>query len=179
VRARAPALTRWASLGLLLAAGGLLAYALGSALAYTATHSGPPCSNPPALAADPPQLVVVLFCVVAFAAGHLTARWQHVDPRHLAPTPADDKEEDEAEQRRRVRQMLLIQALLLVFLLEILALLVFEVVTLSSNQWPITFYVRCAYNAAGWPTTLAAASITFLLGRWLWLPRRWIAHPGA
>ncbi len=172
---RAPELTRWASLGLLLVAGGLLAYALGSAFAYTATHPGPPCSNPPALAADPPQLVVVLFCLAGFAAGHLTARWQHVDPRHLPAAAA----EDEAEQRRRVRQVLLIQTLLLVFLLEILALLVFEVVALSSNRWPITFYVRCAYNAAGWPTTLAAASITSLLGRWLWLPRRWIAYPGA
>jgi hypothetical protein len=174
-----PAVARWASLGLLVVAGGVLVYALLSAAAYTATHPGPPCSNPPALSANPPQLVVVLICVVAFAAGHLAARWQHVDPRHLAAAAPPAGAESEAEQRRRVRQLLVIQALLLFFLLEILSLLVFEVVTLSSNHWPITFYIRCAYNAAGWPTTLAAAAITFLLGRWLWLPRRWSADAGA
>lgn len=160
----------------LLAAAGLILYGLGSAFLYTATHAGPPCSNPPALNASPPQLVVIGICVVAFVLGHLAARLQPVDPQHLAAPAAAASE---PEQRRRAGQALLIQALVLLFLLEVVALLLFEVVALSSGRWPITYYVRCAYNAAGWPTTLAAAAITFLFGRWLWLPRRSLADPGA
>jgi len=177
VSPKGPEIARWASLGFLLAAGGVLVYALGSAFTYTATHPGPACSNPPALAADPPQWIVVLCCLAAFAAGHLSGRWQQVDPQHLpAAMPAAVTE---TEQRQRGRQVLVIEGLLLVFLIEILALLVFEVVALSSGRWPITLYVRCAYNAAGWPTTLGAASVTFLLGRWLWLPRRSSAETGS
>jgi hypothetical protein len=173
--------TRWTSLGLLLLAAGLLTYGLGGAIIYTATHAGPPCANPPSVQASPPQLVVVAFCVAGFVLGHLTARWQHVEPRHLVPPalPAAVGPGFQALLRRRGRQLLLVQALLLVFLLEVAGLLLYELVALSSNRWPVTFYVWCAYDAAGWPTTLAASSICFLLGRWLWPPRYRRAHAGA
>ena len=68
--------------------------------------------------------------------------------------------------------------LLLVFLIEVAGLLVIEMVTLSRGVWPITYYIRCAYNAAGVETALGAAAISFLVGRWFWLPRRKHARTG-
>ncbi len=74
--------------------------------------------------------------------------------------------------------MLIVQALLLVFLIEVAGLLLVEIVTLSRGVWPITYYIRCAYNASGWQTTLGAAAIAFLVGRWFWLPGRRHARTG-
>ena len=168
-----PGVTRWVALLLLFAAGVVLVWTLGSAFTYTLGHPGPPCSNPPQRQADPPQVVVVLFCLVGFVVGHLSSRWQVVEGKHPRGVPAGARE----TESREIRQLLIVQALLLVFLLEVAALLVIEALTLSRGVWPITFYIRCAYNAAGWPTTAAATAITFLVGRWFWLPVRARAHP--
>lgn len=189
------------SLFLLAAAFCILAYALWVAVAYTLANPSPPCSNPPSRTGTPPQWQVVGLCLLAFVVGHVTARWQLVAsrtsssestvptlsrlegraavmpplststssvPAHYSPSNTVDPSPDDDPRKR---EMLIVQALLLVFLVEVLGLLVIEMVTLSRGVWPITYYVRCAYDAAGWPTTLAAASVLFLVGRWFWLPR--------
>jgi hypothetical protein len=168
-----PGLTRWVALLLLLAAGVVLVWTLGSAFTYTLNHPGPPCSNPPQRQADPAQGVVVLLCLAGFVVGHLTSRWQVVDEKHQRALGTVARH----THSHHARQLLIVQAILLLFLLEVAALLVIEAVTLSRGVWPITFYIRCAYNAAGWPTTAAATSITFLVGRWFWLPARSHARP--
>ena len=175
---RREGVARWVSIGLLSATGLILVWAMISAVSYTVAHTSPPCSNPPRLDSDPPQLAVVSLGLMAFALGHLTARWQAVDPKHVRRRTRASSIPPENDRRRR--DALVIQALLLAFLLEMLGLLIIEIVTLSRGVWPITFYVRCAYDAAGWQSTLAAAAVLFLVGRWFWLPRRrWHARTGS
>jgi hypothetical protein len=159
----------WASLLFLTLAGLVLIWSLGSAFLYTMTHTGPPCSNPPARQAFPPQWVVVLLCLMAFVLGHFTSRWQFFDPRHTERHRTPSKRPYEEPRRR---EMLIVQSLLLVFLIEVAGLLIVEMVTLSRGVWPITYYIRCAYNASGPQTTLGAMAIAFLVGRWFWLPER-------
>ena len=163
------------SLVLLAAAIGVLVWGLYSALTYTLTNPGPPCSNPPQRSSTPPQWTVVLVCLGAYVVGHLTARLQFVDPstttRHPVGAGTSTRKFGAGEYARR-NEALFIQLLLLIFLLEVGALLIIEAVTLSNNVWPITYYVRCAYDAAGTQSMWAAAAILFLVGRWFWLPAR-------
>jgi hypothetical protein len=160
---------RWISLIILAAAAVVLVSGLWLAGSYMVMHSSPPCSNPPRLNPSPPQLVVVGLCLLAFVIGHATARWQAIDRRHLRRHRAENRPAPERDTRKK--DALIVQGLLLVFLVEILGLLVIEMSTLSRGVWPITYYVRCAYDAAGWPTTYTAMAILFLVGRWFWLPR--------
>ena len=159
------------SLVLLVLAFLVLAWGMWSAVSYTLTNTGPPCTNPPQRVSNPPQLVVVGVCLLFFVLGHLTARWQSIDPKH-ARHHQSLREADHPERDPRKRDALIIQTLLLVFLVEVIGLLTIEAVTLSQNVWPITYYVRCAYDAAGMQSMAAAASILFLVGRWFWLPDR-------
>jgi TRAP-type C4-dicarboxylate transport system permease small subunit len=168
---RARGVVTWISIVLLLVAFALLVWGMVSAVSYTLTHTGPPCTNPPQREAYPPQLVVVGVCLLFFVLGHLTARWQYVDPKH-AQHHQNLREAEHPETDPRKRDGLIIQTLLLVFLIEVIGLLIIEAVTLSQNVWPITYYVRCAYDAAGVQSMAAAASILFLVGRWFWLPDR-------
>jgi len=168
---RARGVVTWISVIFLLVAFGLLLWGMASAISYTLMHTGSPCTDPPQREANPPQLVVVGVCLLAFVLGHLTARWQSIDPKH-AQRHQSLREADHPEADPRKREALIIQTLLLVFLIEVIGLLTIEAVTLSHNVWPITYYVRCAYDAAGVQSTAAAASILFLIGRWFWLPNR-------
>lgn len=161
----------WISVVLLLVAFALLVWGMVSAVSYIVTNASPPCTNPPQREANPPQLVVVGVCLLAFLLGHLSARWQSVDPKH-AQRHQSLRQADDPESDPRKREALIIQSLLLVFLIEVIGLLIIEAVTLSQNVWPITYYVRCAYDAAGVQSMAAAASILFLVGRWFWLPDR-------
>lgn len=147
----------------LIAAIGVLVWGLYGALSYTLTHTGLPCTDPPQRVSSPSQITVVLVCLAAYVVGHLTARWQFIDPAKTHATIGEDS---------RRRQALLIQALLLIFLLEVGGLLIIEATTLSKGVWPITYYVRCAYDAAGTQSMWAASAILFLVGRWFWLPAR-------
>ena len=161
-------LARWASLIVLAIAAVILAYGLVLAVGYMVMHSSPPCTNPPQRSSNPPQLVAVGLCLLLFVVGHVTARWQEINRVHLGRHRAPDAP---PERDPRKKEGLIIQGLLLVFLVEVLGLLVIEISTLSRSVWPITYYVRCSYDAAGWPATLTAAAILFLIGRWFWLPR--------
>jgi hypothetical protein len=160
----------WVSVGLLTVAFAIVVWDMVSAVYYIVSNPAPPCSNPPSRQSYPPQLVVVGVCIVTFLLGHLTARLQFIDAKHLARHQLKEVEHPETDSRRR--DALIVQALLLVFLLEMIGLLIVEALTLSHNVWPITYYVRCAYNAAGVQSMWAAASILFLVGRWFWLPAR-------
>jgi uncharacterized membrane protein len=189
--------TRYLSMVLLLVAIGILVWGLVSALIFTSSHSGIPCTDPPQRVSTPAQLVVVFLCVIAFVLGHLTARLQPVDPKMLyvpegrgpakakqlptdsgtedaatAAVSAKDPVKEKKDLAHRGNEALIIQGLLLLFLLEVGALLTIEAVTLQTGVWPITYYVRCAYDAAGYQSMLAAAAILFLVGRWFWLPAR-------
>ena len=157
-------LARWVSLIVLVAAALVLLYGLWLATSYMVTHSSPPCSNPPQRNSNPPQLVAVGLCLVFFVIGHMTARWQEIDRQHIRRHRQPASPAPERDPRKR-------EGLIMVFLVEVLGLLVIEMSTLSRGVWPITYYVRCAYDAAGWPATLTAAAILFLIGRWFWLPR--------
>jgi hypothetical protein len=155
---------------LLAVATGILIWSIWSAVTYSLSHPGPPCSNPPQREAFPPQWVVVGSCLLAFVLGHFTARSQLISQDHGWRHNVKDAEHPENDPRKR--DALIIQALLLVFLLEVVGLLIIEAVTLARGVWPITYYVRCAYDAAGLQSMAAAASILFLVGRWFWLPAR-------
>jgi hypothetical protein len=162
-------LARGVSLVVLGAAAVVLVIGLGLSVTYLVTHSSPPCSNPPQRNSNPPQLAVVGLCLLAFVIGHATARWQAIDPSHLHRHRSENRPAPERDTRKKTA--LIVQGLLLLFLVEIFGLLVIEMSTLSRGVWPITYYVRCAYDAAGWPATYTAMAILFLVGRWFWLPR--------
>lgn len=160
---------RIAAIVLLLGAAGVLVWAAWMAATYAANHGGAPCPNPPNRNSTPAQLVVVGIGLASFLVGHATARWQKVDEVAVRLTIQNSGKPAHDARKRRA---LIVQALLGAFLIEIAGLLVIETVTLSRGVWPITYYVRCAYDAAGWPSTAVAATILFLVGRWFWLPGR-------
>jgi hypothetical protein len=67
-----------------------------------------------------------------------------------------------------------VQAGLVVFLLLGAVLLGYETIALgdTSDHAPITYYVRCSFAVAKPATYLAAIVLSFILGHWLWSPRR-------
>jgi hypothetical protein len=42
----------------------------------------------------------------------------------------------------------------------------------TSEHAPITFYIRCSYAVEKPTTFIGALVVTFILGHWLWSPRR-------
>jgi len=66
-----------------------------------------------------------------------------------------------------------VQAGLVIFLLLGAVLLGYETVALGGGgHAPITYYIRCSY-AVEKPATIAAVlAVSFILGHWLWSPRR-------
>jgi hypothetical protein len=76
---------------------------------------------------------------------------------------------------RRLRHPAIwVQAGLVIFLLLGAVLLGYETMALgdTSGHAPITFYIRCSY-AVEKPATIAAVlAVSFILGHWLWSPRR-------
>jgi hypothetical protein len=67
-----------------------------------------------------------------------------------------------------------VQAGLVIFLLLGAMLLGYETMALgdTSAHAPITFYIRCSY-AVEKPATIAGVlAVSFILGHWLWSPRR-------
>src|SRR5581483_6806464 len=81
---RSPQPMQWLTVLLLLATAAIIVWGLGNAWLYTVSHAGvPPCPNPPSRNGSPPQLAVVGICLVAFAAGHFSARFQKFDVDRL------------------------------------------------------------------------------------------------
>ena len=67
-----------------------------------------------------------------------------------------------------------VQAGLVLFLLLGAVLLGYETIALmdTSKHAPITYYIRCSYAVERPATFIAAWVIGFILGHWLWSPRR-------
>jgi hypothetical protein len=129
------------------------------------------CSNAPARVTSIPQLTEVVICVAGFVLGRLTARPKIRRRRELMdstvereglPLPRADV--------KRARAGVWAQASLTAALLLITFLLAFETLTLALSVWPITYYTRCANEAAPLRTVAGAFAFCFLAGRWLWLP---------
>ena len=159
-----PTFRKWLSIVTLCAAGLVLVVVL----IWTANAALSPkaagCHNAPLRVTRAPQLAGVLICVVGFVFGRITAR-----PKigRRADLKSGTSEKDDAS---RVRAAVVTQSALTAALFFIACLIAFEAVTLRSDVWPITFYMRCASEAATWQTLVAAFAFCFLAGRWLWLP---------
>jgi fructose-specific phosphotransferase system IIC component len=81
----------------------------------------------------------------------------------------------DARLRRRWRNPAIwVQVGLVVFLLLGAVLLGYETFALadSSAHAPITYYVRCSYALEKPATFVGAVVVSFILGHWLWSPRR-------
>jgi hypothetical protein len=77
--------------------------------------------------------------------------------------------------RRRLRNPAIwVQAGLVIFLLLGAVLLGYETIALgdTSEHAPITFYIRCSYAVEKQATIAGVLAVSFILGHWLWSPRR-------
>jgi fructose-specific phosphotransferase system IIC component len=81
--------------------------------------------------------------------------------------------------RRRLRSPAIwVQAGLVVFLLLGAVLLGYETIALAdtSEHAPITYYIRCSYAVEKPATFVGALVLSFIVGHWLWSPRRVVKH---
>lgn len=67
-----------------------------------------------------------------------------------------------------------VQAGLVIFLLLGAVLLGYETIALgdTSEHAPISFYIRCSYAVEKQATIAGVLAVSFILGHWLWSPRR-------
>ena len=78
-------------------------------------------------------------------------------------------------QRRRLRNPAIwVQVGLVVFLLLGAVLLAYETIALADTNAhaPITYYIRCSYQVEKPATFIGSIVMSFILGHWLWSPRR-------
>lgn len=131
------------------------------------TLHGAPCSSPPARRGPWGPEVIVTLCVAFFGLGHLAGYWREPGERPRAGA-------DQRPRSWRLRAAAILQGVLMAFLLLVVGLLGYETYALANMHinWPITYYVRCANEFAPLPTTAGACAVCFLLGQWLWYPRR-------
>jgi hypothetical protein len=148
---------------------GLAALILLLVLVWTVTAAGSPsaagCHNAPLRVTRVPQLVGILICVAGFVLGRITAR-PKVDSRSQVRSWVRDRR----DRSGNARAAILVSASLTAALLFITFLIAFEAITLNRGVWPITYYMRCASEAATWQTLAAAFAFCLLTGRWMWLP---------
>lgn len=121
------------------------------------------CHNAPLRDSSFPQWVGVLVSSAAFVAGRVTARPRLADRSVISAKVGPDV-------KQRARFAVVTQGYLTAALLFIAVLMAFEAITLASSVWPITYYLRCANEAATVRALIGAAAFCFLAGRWLWLP---------
>jgi hypothetical protein len=83
-----------------------------------------------------------------------------------------------AQTRRLRNPAIWVQAGLVVFLLLGAVLLGYETIALGgpSEHAPITYYVRCSFAVAKPATYFGAIVVSFILGHWLWSPRRGVTR---
>ena len=77
--------------------------------------------------------------------------------------------------RRRLRNPAIwVQAGLVIFLLLGAVLLGYETLALGETgaHAPITFYIRCSFAVEKPATFAGVLAVSFILGHWLWSPRR-------
>jgi len=138
-------------------------------LIWTVTAAADPaaagCHNAPLRMTRVPQLLGILICIAGFVLGRVTAR-PKIDSRSQVRSWVRDRN----STREHARAAVFVQACLAAALLFIACLIAFEAVTLNRGVWPITYYMRCASEAATWQTLAAAFAFCLLTGRWMWLP---------
>lgn len=118
------------------------------------------CHNAPLKMVRNPQLVGIGICLAGLVVGRLSTRRVVVSRNAL----------DAGDPLTRARYALLSRVASTAALLFITFLMTYEAVTLYANVWPITYYMRCAAEAATWETYVVAFFFSLLVGRWLWLP---------
>jgi hypothetical protein len=155
----------WLSVAFLAVALGVLVLVAAWILMAAANPGAARCHNAPLTTAGYPQLLAVLVAVTGFALGRVTAR-----PKVRQRRQVRSWVRDHLDPRARARAALITQGALTAALLFAASLMAFEAATLATHVWPITYYLRCANEAAPVRTLLAAAAFCFLAGRWLWLP---------
>ena len=111
-----------------------------------------------------PSQVFVLTAIGAYVLGHLTSRYV-VEVR---PKLAAFLGQDTFGQRGLV---LTVKAIATGFLLVATLLNIYEASAFASGVWPITYYVWCSTAASPALALAAAAILSFLVGRWLWVAR--------
>ncbi len=165
-----PATRKWTSITTLVGAAVILLLVLVWTWTGAVHPSAAKCSNAPARVTKIPQLVDVLVCVAAFVLGRVTARPRIHRRGQLKDWTIDGPNAHQLHESR-ARAAVWTQAALTSALFLFTFLFAFEAITLANSVWPITYYLRCANEAAPWRTLMAAFAFCFLAGRWLWLPR--------
>jgi hypothetical protein len=156
----------WVSTALLAAAILILALALGSTWSAAAHPTASGCHNAPLKVIRYPQLTGIAVCIGGLVIGRLITR-----PVISSRKELNDRLAPHHEPHRHGQYALLTQAALTAALFFITFLVTFESLTLWRSVWPVTYYVRCAAEAATWQTYTAAFFLCLLVGRWLWLPK--------
>jgi len=156
---------KWLSIITLSAAGGALLLVLFWIVTAATSPAAAGCHNAPLRITRYPQLVGVLVCAAGFVLGRVTAR-----PKIGARSDLKSWTEGAEDEAGEAKASLLTQSALTAALFFIACLIAFETVTLANSVWPITYYLRCASEAATWQTLVAGFAFCFLAGRWLWLP---------
>jgi len=79
-----------------------------------------------------------------------------------------------ARMRRVARPAIWVQVGLVIFLLLGAVLLGYETMALgdTGQHAPITYYIRCSYAVERPATFAGVMAVSFILGHWLWSPRR-------
>ncbi|HEY8813890.1 MAG TPA: hypothetical protein VIP57_02120 [Candidatus Dormibacteraeota bacterium] len=79
-----------------------------------------------------------------------------------------------ARMRRVARPAIWVQVGLVIFLLLGAVLLGYETMALgdTGQHAPITYYIRCSYAVERPATFAGVLAVSFILGHWLWSPRR-------
>jgi hypothetical protein len=134
------------------------------ALNALGTASAGVCHNPPSRTGSINQVVVVVVCVAAFIAGHMVS-WAGTRSR----SELHDRLGENAWSDRR--PVIVVKIAVTLLLALVTALMALEALMLHWGIWPITYYVRCGYEANTPIALIGAGIFTFLAGRWFWIPK--------
>jgi hypothetical protein len=127
------------------------------------TAHGPVCSATfPARRSEYPSWYFVFAGMGAFVAGSLTSQYQI---RH------GKRSQDELGkgQWKSPTAIVTVNVGVGLFLLLVTILMGIEAWTLGHGVWPITYYVRCANDAGPVISLIGMASLSFIIGRWMWV----------
>jgi hypothetical protein len=121
----------------------------------TSTVTSSPCGAVPPVHGLIPSSVLAGAAIVSFVIGGAVGAW-----RTAAAGVSESETADVA-----------VHAVLVLLLAVTVVALGYETFALATSAvWPITFFVRCADVVAPWWTLLGLASVSGLLGHWLWQP---------
>jgi fructose-specific phosphotransferase system IIC component len=83
-----------------------------------------------------------------------------------------------ARIRRVPHPAIWVQVGLVIFLLLGAVLLGYETIALADSgaHAPITYYIRCSYAVEKPATFAGVLAVSFILGHWLWSPRRGVTR---